>query len=383
MFGREARLPIDICFGISPNGESESSYQQYVARMRKELQKAYQLASDAATNSHLRNKAYYDHRVRDLPLEKGDRVLVQNVGQKGKHKLQDRWKSTPYVVVEKLSNLPVYKVKPELGPGIVKTLHRDHLLPIGYLVRMSNPPDVAGPTQRPVTRSQHPRPCPRTKPTDPVEESDTVSSDTEFDTVQNPQGFVVDEVRKQNASPNQDSRETENRESSEEDSEGSEEEEIQPVIESESEGSSIGDTSAVMDSDAQETNYDSVEDQVLEGRANSPSSTRVRSGKSVKSARSGSEKSSTVRKSQREPKPAMRLTCDKPGYPSSEPVTIMHHGMVIQLKLNPPDQTGPEARQKPKTSKRMSENERKSHTSKLKREKRCDEDIYTFRRGRV
>lgn len=72
MFGREARLLIDICFGISPNGESEFSYQQYVARMRKELQKAYQLASDAATKSHLKNKAHYDHRVRDLPLEKDD-----------------------------------------------------------------------------------------------------------------------------------------------------------------------------------------------------------------------------------------------------------------------------------------------------------------------
>ncbi|XP_034038171.1 uncharacterized protein LOC117532037 [Thalassophryne amazonica] len=251
---------------------------------------------------------------------------------------------------------------------------------------MSNPPDVAGTTQRPVTRSQHPRPCPRTKLTDPVEESDTVSTDTEFDTVQNPQGFVVDEVRKQNASPKQESQETENRGSSEEeessgeDSEGSGEEEIQPVIESESEGSFIDDTSAVMDSDAQETNYDSVEDQVLEGRASSPFSTQVRSERSVKSTRNGSEKSSAVRRSQREPKPAIRLTYDKPGYPSSEPVTIMHHGMVIQLKLNPPDQTGPELRQNPRTSKRMSGNKRKST---CRSEEKCDEDIYTFRRGRV
>lgn len=159
MFGREARLPVDICFGTSPDGESESSYQQYVARMRIELQSAYKLASEAATKSHLRNKAHYDQRVRDLPLAEGDRILLRNLGLTGKHKLQDRWKSTPYVVVKKLPNLPVYKVKPEHGPGVVKTLHRDHLLPIGYLVRMSNPPVDVGPVKRkPVTRSQPTRP---------------------------------------------------------------------------------------------------------------------------------------------------------------------------------------------------------------------------------
>lgn len=61
------------------------------------------MAADAATKSHLKNKAHYDQRVRDLPLEKGDRILIQNVGLKGKHKLQDRWKSTPYLVVDKLN----------------------------------------------------------------------------------------------------------------------------------------------------------------------------------------------------------------------------------------------------------------------------------------
>lgn len=115
----------------------------------------------------------------------------------------------------------------------------------------------------------------------------------------------------------------------------------------------------MMDSDAQETNYDSVEEQDLEGGASSPSSSRTRIEKSAKSARSENEKSSTGQKSQREPKPVMRLTYDKPGYPSSEPVTIMHHGMVIQLKLNPADQNSHEPRKKyikhPRGSQRMKE----------------------------
>jgi len=192
MFGREARLPIDICFGISPSGETETSYQQYVARMRKELQKAYQMASDAATKSHLKNKARYDHRVRDLPLEKGDRILIRNMGLKGKHKLQDRWKSIPYVVVEKLPNLPVYKVRPEHGSGVLKTLHRDHLLPIGYMVRMSNPSDDTNSVRRPVTRTQ------RTLKRQPTmsEESGTESSGLECETVYKLPDLDMDEVRR-------------------------------------------------------------------------------------------------------------------------------------------------------------------------------------------
>ncbi|CAL8348895.1 unnamed protein product [Boreogadus saida] len=69
-------------------------------------------------------------------------------------------------------------------------------------------------------------------------------------------------------------------------------------------------------------------------------------------------------------------------YEEPPEVTIMHHGMVIQLKLNPPNQDN-ELRKKSKTSKRYMEEENKKHPSKLKRDKRCDEDIYTFRRGRV
>lgn len=65
--------------------------------------------------------------------------MLRNLGLTWKHKLRDRWKSTPYIIVRQLPNLPVYEVKPEISAGSSKTLHRDHLLPIGYLVQM---PDV-------------------------------------------------------------------------------------------------------------------------------------------------------------------------------------------------------------------------------------------------
>lgn len=136
LFGREARLLVDVCFGTSAAGESGMKHQQYVERMKRELQNAYHLASESSLKTQQRNKRLYDRKVKYQTLEKGDRVLIKKLAITGKHKLQDRWNSLPYLVMEKLSNLPVYRVKPETGTGSVRTLHRDHLLPIGDRVRL-------------------------------------------------------------------------------------------------------------------------------------------------------------------------------------------------------------------------------------------------------
>ncbi|KAJ8381352.1 hypothetical protein SKAU_G00021300 [Synaphobranchus kaupii] len=111
------------------------------------------LPVDAANKTHNRNKRRYDARVRNQALESGDRVLIRATGLTGKHKLSDRWVSLPDVVVNKLPNIPVYQVKPERGRCIVKTLHRDHLLPIGSLVRMPDGPGEKTLPCGPVTRS--------------------------------------------------------------------------------------------------------------------------------------------------------------------------------------------------------------------------------------
>lgn len=48
MFGRESRhLPVDLCFGGSPEGEKEMKSQKYVTTLRSDLHKAYQLATEA------------------------------------------------------------------------------------------------------------------------------------------------------------------------------------------------------------------------------------------------------------------------------------------------------------------------------------------------
>lgn len=112
--------------------------------MRKNLRSAYQLAANATSANHERNNNY-DAKVRSLGI---------NLGITGKHKLQDRWKSLPYKVTVKLPDLPVYRVKPEKGTGMVKTVHQDHQLPTGYLVRMPSQINRDTPPKKPVTRPQ-------------------------------------------------------------------------------------------------------------------------------------------------------------------------------------------------------------------------------------
>lgn len=154
MFGREAKLPLDICFETCPNGKSDQSHSSYVAKLKENLQKAYKLATEASNKRHQQNKRAYDKKLSFQNLEPGDRVLLKNLGLKGKHKLENRWYDVPYVVVDKMPNLPVYRVKPMDGKGKLKTLHRDNLLPIGDLVRIPILDTTENRPKRPATQGR-------------------------------------------------------------------------------------------------------------------------------------------------------------------------------------------------------------------------------------
>jgi len=76
MFGREARLAVDVTFWVSSDGTSTKSYLRYVKNMKRELQAAYQLAGRMAEKKNEGNKQRYDQRVCFCPLDSGDRVLI-------------------------------------------------------------------------------------------------------------------------------------------------------------------------------------------------------------------------------------------------------------------------------------------------------------------
>ena len=152
MFGRQPRLPVDLAFGL-PIDTPKRSHSQYVSDLKRHLQESYKLATSNAQKSSDRNKIRFDKRVIESTLEVGDRVLVRSVKLRGKHKLADKWEEDVYVVLRQAGDVPVYTVKPEGKDGPVRTLHRDLLLPCGFLSSAVTPkPDKPPPTRRPKTR---------------------------------------------------------------------------------------------------------------------------------------------------------------------------------------------------------------------------------------
>ncbi|XP_076854679.1 uncharacterized protein LOC143509733 [Brachyhypopomus gauderio] len=132
MFGRQPRLPIDIAFGLHPE-HSKVSHSEYVKNLTESLTESYRLAIGHSRKQALQNKRRFDNKVRESTLVAGDRVLARNVGLRGKHKIADRWSETIYNVVKQIPDSPVYVVVPENTDGPERVLHRDLLLPCGFL----------------------------------------------------------------------------------------------------------------------------------------------------------------------------------------------------------------------------------------------------------
>lgn len=133
LFGRQPRIPVDLLLG-SEGDSGGKSYESFVESLRKRLKFAYDLAKSNVDKAQTHQKDYFDRRARNNCLYPGCRVLVRNVGLKGRNKLADRWKQEVYVVVSQPDEeVPVYQVKLEVGRGKHKTLHRNLLLPIGEI----------------------------------------------------------------------------------------------------------------------------------------------------------------------------------------------------------------------------------------------------------
>ena len=146
MFGRHPNLPIDVAMGITRSSSGSTQPHHYVAELRSRLLRAYMSARKASDAAKIRHKQLRDPRSRAAVLGVGDRVLVRKLAFTGKHKLADRWESDIYVVVEKPNpDIPVYIVQAESRTGggrrCRRTLHRNHLLPVGELLSLDTVSD--------------------------------------------------------------------------------------------------------------------------------------------------------------------------------------------------------------------------------------------------
>nr|XP_025042814.1 uncharacterized protein LOC112546537 [Pelodiscus sinensis] len=131
MFGRHPKLKIDLALGLPHRGNEGLEVEEYVSHLRKCLETAYHQAAQASEAAKHHQKKYYDRQTREAPLIPGDRVLVAKV-KKGRQKLGDRWESTPYIVIRRQGDLPVYVVQPETGGGEL-LIHRNRITPCMFL----------------------------------------------------------------------------------------------------------------------------------------------------------------------------------------------------------------------------------------------------------
>ena len=132
MFGRHPRLPIDVEFGLhKPNCSDNCSKSRYIQKLRRRLNYAHKKASKYSSEQAQKYKTSYDRSVKGPQLQVNDLVLVKIVAHKTRHKIQDKWESEEYIVLEQpIPGTPVYRVRPVTGTK-VRTLHRNLLLPLG------------------------------------------------------------------------------------------------------------------------------------------------------------------------------------------------------------------------------------------------------------
>ncbi|XP_037831364.1 uncharacterized protein LOC119616983 isoform X3 [Kryptolebias marmoratus] len=198
MFGRCPRLPVDLAFGLPVREQSSISHSEYVKNLQSSLKESYKLASENALKSAAKNKTRFDQKITPCSLEIGDRVLVRNIRLRGKHKLADRWEPGVYKVVDRAENVPVYTVQPEHKEGPTRTLHRDLLLPCGFLpVCSTEDPSISMPASQRKTRSQDG--CHRDVP-DEMEEDEDAEPYVPEVSIPFPTRFSV-KVRKFKSSP--------------------------------------------------------------------------------------------------------------------------------------------------------------------------------------
>ncbi len=131
MFGRHAKLPIDVMLGREDG--FLGTVDSWVHHHHKRLVTAYNQARKQVQKAQFHQKKGFDRKVKGEPLLMGQRVMVLNKRARGQGKLDDKWERNVYVVMSQPNlDIPVYVVKKEGVDGEERVLHRNMLSPCKF-----------------------------------------------------------------------------------------------------------------------------------------------------------------------------------------------------------------------------------------------------------
>ena len=129
MFGRKARLPVDIMFPTEKPA-TNVSYGEYAKAMRETMEKAFHTVREHVGDKQERQKEFYDQKCHGKPFQTGDLVYLHSpVAPRGQaKKLHHPW-TGPWRVLKPLSEA-VYRIQGPSGSKQRRVIvHFDRLKP--------------------------------------------------------------------------------------------------------------------------------------------------------------------------------------------------------------------------------------------------------------
>ena len=79
LYGREARLPVDLCFDPPPDhDQSVTTYGEYTKQLQQKLDISFQIARRKLQLAQKRQADEYDRKAWGSPYNQGDRVWLLN-----------------------------------------------------------------------------------------------------------------------------------------------------------------------------------------------------------------------------------------------------------------------------------------------------------------
>ena len=108
-YGREAKLPWDICYGLAPN--TPLPYVDWVAERKKEMSKIFQLVKETTRRNQMHQKNFFDKNLKGhfRTFKPDDLVMYCDPARKERGGKLDRPWTGPHVIKEKFSDA-LYKI---------------------------------------------------------------------------------------------------------------------------------------------------------------------------------------------------------------------------------------------------------------------------------